>query len=180
MVNSMSCCAFTNKVNGKKCNKRGRYDCDGVWLCGTHRNVQHLEEDCPICLCSLKTSRRIKLSCGHTLHIDCLSKCVRRECPLCRSRITPANCCTIYKDSVIEPLTKGVFTLSEESQHRVFTGIYHLVNLTQKSEWLGHNMCVLCERFNKTSMTLDHIETILRLLDDTMYQAESTGGLQIL
>lgn len=181
----MSCCVFINKVNGQRCHKRGRYECDTFdgnqksWLCGTHKNVQQSEEDCPICFLVLKDSKRIKLSCGHLFHIKCLSKCVKRECPLCRKRISPADCCVIYKDTVIEPLIKLIFNLSEESQQRIVTGITHLTHLTHKSEWLGHNLCFMCERFNKTSVAEEDMQILLQLLDSTMQHVEVTGVIPV-
>lgn len=175
----MSGCEFVNKATGQRCNKRGRYDCDIVgktsWVCGIHKNVQSAEDECPICFIKLKDSKRIKLKCGHWFHISCLSKCVKRECPLCRERINPADCCVIYKETVVDPLTKRIFNLSEDSQQKIFSGILNLTNLMHKSEWLGQNLCFLCERFNKTNIKLEQLQTILQLLDSTMQYVEVTG-----
>lgn len=180
---SLSCCGFVNKVNGQRCRKRGRYECDvdgnQLVLCGTHRNVQHSVEDCPICFLVLRDSKRLKLSCGHVFHINCLSKCVKRECPLCRTRISPADCCVVYKDTIIDPLTRMIFNLSEESQQRIVTGITHLTHLTKKNEVMGHNLCVVCERFNKTNMSTEHMQTILQLLDFMVHHVEVTGVLPV-
>lgn len=44
---------------------------------------QEKPNDCPICFCSLKEEKNA-LECGHWTHLECIKKCIKPECPICR------------------------------------------------------------------------------------------------
>jgi hypothetical protein len=82
----------------------------------------------------------------------------------------------IYKDTVIEPLTKWIFTLSEESQQRLFSCISHLITLTLKHEWMGYSVCNLCERFTKTHINQEQMQIAFEIIDSMIKQMEAAVG----
>lgn len=165
-------CAFYTKGCGVPCSRKGKHEWDGMWLCGIHKNVVEKNDECSICLTVLGEAKTIKLSCTHRFHVECLSSCVKRECPLCRHRISPTDCCIIYKDKIIDPLTQWIFTLSEVSQQRIFNTISHITTSNQRSDWLGQNLCNMCERFSQTHITLEQIQTVMQIMESTLKYME--------
>lgn len=62
-------------------------------------------EDCCICMDAMEgknTYRR--LGCGHFVHVDCISKCLKMECPMCRavieSKFLPSWAVERIKDNI--------------------------------------------------------------------------------
>ncbi len=45
------------------------------------------ETDCPVCMEAIKDDEHPIYTCGHFVHQDCLSKCQKNQCPLCRIQI---------------------------------------------------------------------------------------------
>jgi hypothetical protein len=43
---------------------------------------KNIENNCPICLRGITIKN--KLECGHLVHLKCISKCYKCECPICR------------------------------------------------------------------------------------------------
>jgi hypothetical protein len=123
------------KNDGNQCKNIAKDEYDGQRLCGIHMNVKKKEEECAICYYKLKSKTKVlKLECGHMFHVTCLSKCIKRECPLCRDRISPNDCYNIYEDDIIKPIIKRIFKFTEGTQQCILNNINSLIDLYDKSE----------------------------------------------
>lgn len=70
------------KIDGTKCTKRTN---DETGYCHIHKD-KHIEEkpsECPICIEKFSRSDK-RLSCGHWIHLNCIRKSLKAECPICR------------------------------------------------------------------------------------------------
>lgn len=56
--------------------------------CSTHKKQYALEkpEECPVCLEEFKADEE-PWSCGHYVHRSCITKSMKAECPLCRTKL---------------------------------------------------------------------------------------------
>lgn len=77
------CLAKTKK--GFPCN----YKCNISGYCGIHYKINKYEkpEECAICFESLEKTKT-PLKCGHWIHINCIKKCEKLICPICRCVLT--------------------------------------------------------------------------------------------
>jgi hypothetical protein len=55
---------------------------------------QNCEEDCPVCLDSLKTQKSVETDCGHKYHVECINKAFETSirCPMCRREFQMYSC----------------------------------------------------------------------------------------
>lgn len=70
---------------GEPCKRK---TCNDNHLCNYHQGkpLQDKPDECPICLESLENMTK-PLECGHWIHIDCVAKSMKPECPVCRKVI---------------------------------------------------------------------------------------------
>jgi len=86
------------------------------------------KEDCAICLTEMNSNGgRIKLTCGHYFHKECLEKTQRPICPLCRAPITIKKCLDIFEDSRIECIVSETLSMPLDIQNHVIDS-FELVN----------------------------------------------------
>lgn len=155
------------KRNGQKCNRKAKYKGENYSsLCGTHCNVVQSHDECSICYEKLTIGTKLKLDCGHIFHIKCLQLCVKKECPLCRTKFSQDNCFELYKDIIIKPLVKCIFSFTETSQQRLFDTINLLIKINLKSEWLNTNIKNISERLSNTHLNEHQIQNILIKFED--------------
>lgn len=166
-------CEFQSK--NTVCHRKKKHELDGMALCGMHYNALMKQQECSICFSQLKAEKNIKLACGHFFHTHCLSKCCKRECPLCRKRMCPDDCYEVFQETIIKPLTKWVFTFQDSEQFTLFNTFNHLITLNQKSEWLCRNFSHICQRFHNTNLNFAQMEHVLRQLEDTMKLLETNS-----
>lgn len=74
-------CKGTNK-DGSPCQNKSQ------GYCHLHRyqmlNIEKPEE-CPVCVEEISITDR--LSCGHWVHMECVAKSMKAECPVCRHHV---------------------------------------------------------------------------------------------
>jgi len=61
-------------------------ECGHYGLCTKHSGACKTEkEDCAVCM---DGELKCPLSCGHWIHVDCVIKSGKKECPMCKSKLT--------------------------------------------------------------------------------------------
>ena len=112
------CSLLTYK--GQRCSFAASEYYDHQPCCKKHYQYLKSKEDCSICFhpmsMSKKTGLTTKLTCGHIFHTECLSKCTKHECPLCRTPFDAALACKIYDTTITQPLMKALFSTNSASQ----------------------------------------------------------------
>lgn len=112
------CSLLTYK--GQRCSFAASEYYDHQPCCKKHYKYLKSKEDCSVCFYPMSTSTKTglttKLTCGHIFHTDCLSKCIKSECPLCRTQFDPALASKIYDSTIVQPLMKALFTTDLQSQ----------------------------------------------------------------
>lgn len=122
------CCKMTSR--GKACPFMSKHEYDGEQLCGMHLKAVKATEDCSICLDPMSSHGRIKLTCGHYFHKECLSQCKVSKCPQCRGGISSDECLTIFRKSKIDPLMSRVYTeVKPEVQLRMFEVMHKVIDI---------------------------------------------------
>lgn len=122
------CCKMTSR--GKACPFLSKHEYDGEKLCGMHLKAVKATEDCSICLDPMSSHGRIKLTCGHYFHKECLSKCKLSKCPQCRGGISSDECLSIFRKSKIDPLMSRVYTeVKPDVQSRMFDVIHKVIDI---------------------------------------------------
>jgi hypothetical protein len=104
-----------NKNILKKCGEISTNNINDKKYCDEHCKSYKYEfpQECPICNEEMSYEEEIPLICGHWFHLNCLKKCIKMECPLCRR---------IFNDDEIKMI--------HELEILLFTEIKHLDNLT--------------------------------------------------
>lgn len=165
------------KKDGRVCTRFAKYNLEFFPVCGTHHNLIQKQDDCAVCLDTISSHKSIKLSCGHWFHINCLTRCMKRECPLCRKKICPEECCQVFDDNLIKPLVKEIFAHTDEQQSRLFNGISLLLAMEKKSEWMCRNTCYINNKIYNTSLTEPKLFVVLRIFDALLCHMECWGTL---
>ena len=105
---------------GQRCSFTASEYYDHQPCCKKHYKYLKSKEDCSVCFYPMSTSTKTglttKLTCGHIFHTDCLSKCIKSECPLCRTPFDPALASKIYDSTIVQPLMKALFSTNLQSQ----------------------------------------------------------------
>lgn len=74
-------------ASGRRCTRKS----NGREFCYQHaegnRFNQLKPDECPVCCESLE-NQRTRLECGHWIHIECIIRSAKEECPLCRCKLT--------------------------------------------------------------------------------------------
>lgn len=75
-----------NKYILKKCNDISVTSINNKHYCDDHKNIYKFEkpDDCVICSENIVYEEEVPLSCGHWFHLNCLKKCSKMQCPMCR------------------------------------------------------------------------------------------------
>ena len=75
-----------NKYTLKKCNDISVTTINNKHYCEKHKNIYKFEkpDDCAICSETILYDEEVPLSCGHWFHLNCLKKCSKMQCPMCR------------------------------------------------------------------------------------------------
>lgn len=101
-VDVVKCCHST--LTGGACHKAASIITNGKPLCKLHHNFDTRNGDCIICLDPMNnTSERTKLGCGHYFHTNCLSKCEKPECPVCRTKWDPRLIDSLFYGTRVQP-----------------------------------------------------------------------------
>jgi hypothetical protein len=166
-----------HKKNGGICTRYAKFDLECFPVCGTHHNKMKRQEDCAVCLDTLSSNSHVKLSCGHMFHINCLLGCTKRECPLCRAKISPEDCCKIFYKTITKPLVKDIFSQTDEHQSRLFNGISLLLATHNKSEWLCRNICFFIQQLYNTHLDENKLFIVLRIFDALLTHMETYNTL---
>lgn len=114
----MNICEGTT-LKGKKCSRKVS---NGLF-CGQHKvqckpEKQFVEEkpdDCPVC-CEIFTETDKHLECGHWVHLDCVRKSMRAECPICRKPVRHLDERTMCE--IEQRRTQTINELHEEEYER--------------------------------------------------------------
>jgi hypothetical protein len=107
---------------------------NGDDLCNIHLITVKSREPCAICFEDMSGANdRVKLSCGHFFHKECLAKCEVSECPMCRKALDPAECVKLYHTSKISPLMKDVFSFEPSKRKLLFDMIERVVDIVKYS-----------------------------------------------
>jgi len=165
------------RKNGKMCTRYAKYNLESFPVCGTHLNLLKKQEDCAVCLDVLSASKNIKLSCGHWFHVNCLLGCMKRECPLCRTKMTPDDCCAVFDEKLVKPLVKEIFAKTDEQQPMLFDGISTLLAIHNKSEWLCKNTRYIHHKLYNTSLDETKLFIVLRIFDALLTHMEDFNTL---
>jgi len=160
------------RKNGKACTRHARHNLDCFPVCGTHLNILKKQEDCAVCLDVLSGSKSVKLGCGHLFHVDCLLGCMKRECPLCRTKMNPDDCCAVFDEKLVKPLVKEIFAKTDEQQVLLFEGISTLLAIHNKSEWLCKNTRYIHQKLYNTSLDEAKLFIVLRVFDALLTHME--------
>jgi hypothetical protein len=83
--------------------------------------------ECPICYESLE-NEKTPLNCGHWIHINCVKKHFRPECPLCRSPVNFQVYGTTPPTDISDPPTGFKYDEVEEEESEDEMGDYLLQN----------------------------------------------------
>lgn len=83
-----------------------------------------MSEECPICYEKMENEKT--QICGHIVHLDCLKKQFKPECPLCRTKL----------DIVVQGTLNGV----SYTENDTYLESYHEEKLDQYNEWLSENI----------------------------------------
>jgi hypothetical protein len=96
-----------------QCSEQAFFSYNAKNLCLFHLYLAKKKDDCCICLDSMDDVNKevIVLSCGHMLHLDCLSKVTDPYCPMCRRQMNAFESTKVFYPTVIEPLMLEVFAL---------------------------------------------------------------------
>jgi len=88
----------------------------------TNKCLMHLydsrkEDDCSICLAAMNGYSQdvYMLSCGHMFHLDCLGKCKKPLCPICRQQMNAYEAMYVFSHSVIDKLMVRIYSMSAKS-----------------------------------------------------------------
>ena len=86
-------------------------------MCIFHLYSSRCEDDCSICLAGMNTCQEdvFMLSCGHMFHNDCIAKCKKPLCPICRKQLLAPEAAYLFSHTVIEPLVIKLYGLSAKS-----------------------------------------------------------------
>lgn len=161
-----------HKKDGNICTRYAKFNLESFPVCGTHHNLTKQQDDCAICLDTLNSKKSIKLSCGHWFHIDCLTNCVRRECPLCRKKLSVEDCCTVFDTKLIKPLVKEIFSQTDEQQSRIVDGISLLLATEKKSQWLSRNTHYINHKLYNTPLSEQKLFIVLSIFDALLTHME--------
>jgi hypothetical protein len=167
---TMSCC-FITKSRGERCKFSGKhqYGTDGKMYCKRHYTFLTSREECCICLNEMtETKKRFRLACGHYFHIDCLSQCGKAECPLCRSAFLPEEACEIFRETIIMPIARDLFSVSGQSQAYTIHSMRTINSVVQRGEWFASTMYQVVTGFQKnmddTQLLYDAVNNFLMTL----------------
>ena len=61
------------------------------WMCGSKgikKEVEEVDDECPICFGTLLKTLRVVTPCGHIFHATCFNKLTHDVCPMCRKIFT--------------------------------------------------------------------------------------------
>ncbi len=85
----------------------------GKKLCIFHLYNARKDDECAICLgemCGEKENLFV-LACGHMFHSDCLGKCVKPQCPMCRTQLLPEEAVTVFYPRVLQKIGIRLYSL---------------------------------------------------------------------
>lgn len=164
MNNLALCSHFTKK--GEPCSNRAYHMYDAKHYCGVHLRYIKANEECSVCLCEMaKPTEKVKLGCGHYFHRQCLSSCVKSECPLCRKAFCPQECLDIYKRNIINPLMTNIFSLNTNDQSTIFDSVKRLVSIVGKNgSWYLQAVYYIIQIFESVSVSNTHTENICQAI----------------
>jgi len=89
-MSSVQCSAITRR--GERCKNRVK---NNRGLCRVHTKIEIPKPkkvsitkpaECPVCFLSLEEEKE-PLACGHWVHLECVKKHFRPECPVCRQKL---------------------------------------------------------------------------------------------
>jgi len=109
-------CTYKN-INGHQCPNYVKHIYNNMEVCNVHLNTLKANEECTICLLPMSNPlERIKLSCGHYFHDECLGKCVKTECPVCRCELESGERRRVFLPVIAQQL-EPVFKMSGSRQY---------------------------------------------------------------
>lgn len=86
-------------------------------LCLFHLYNARKEDDCAICLGEMcgDTYDVFILACGHMFHKDCLGKCAKPQCPMCRTQFLPEEAVIVFYSKVLHNIGIRLYGLPLKS-----------------------------------------------------------------
>ena len=104
-------------VKGHMCPNYVKHTYNGQMVCNVHLNTLKANEECTICISPMTNPQeRIKLTCGHYFHEECLSNCIKTECPICRREMQSMERQRVYIPKMAKAFAP-VFAQSGSRQH---------------------------------------------------------------
>lgn len=167
------CSLLTYK--GQRCSFTASEYYDHQPCCKKHYQYLKSKEDCTICFYPMSLSKKsgltTKLTCGHIFHTDCLSKCTKHECPLCRTQFDPELACKIYDTTIVQPLMKALFSMSSGGGGSQFSAIECLKIILSNESDVGTLHRILynsltCAGGSRFSQMLQLFDTISQKVKD--------------
>jgi len=115
MSNRKKCSGITR--SGESCKNNCQDNSDH---CRHHHNsskITQFNEECPVCLSNIGEMHL--MSCMHRIHLDCASRLISLECPLCRSGVN--NFPESIREKIITEKQKYQNELEEEDRRNLET-----------------------------------------------------------
>lgn len=101
--------------------------------------------DCCICIEPLLLANRecVKLSCGHSFHIDCISGLTKLACPLCRKTITLEE----TSEEVIKSILANEMILQKEREEEDLRELRNYISEMEESVNFDQLECEFAIRY---------------------------------
>jgi hypothetical protein len=178
-------CKCSHKTaTGNPCNNYVRHTYDGKDVCDVHLAFMKAREDCCCCLEPMdKPWERVKLdSCGHTVHITCLGKCVKPQCPLCSTPFTPKEAVKFYNPTRIAPFFEKVYAMPQEKVEfafYMFEKISKYINKTNIYDLDVFDVHMDTFMTKTNGMSTDKVDFIVNATDRIMSSAHNITSAEL-
>lgn len=178
-------CKCSHKTaTGNPCNNYVRHTYEGKDVCDVHLAFMKAREDCCCCMEPMdKSWERVKLDgCGHTVHITCLGKCVKPQCPLCNTPFTPREAVKFYNTTRIAPFFEKVYAMPQEKVEFAFYMFEKITKYTSENNIYDLDVFdVHMDTFmNKTKgLSTDKVDFIVNVTDRIMSSAHNITSAEL-
>ena len=100
-------------------------------------------DNCSICLCTNGKIYR-ELECGHRFHHKCLSQCLTKQCPLCRSPyeniVTRASILSLSDKLLLKKFVSEMIPILNE---------FYVIKYNEEPQYINKRLIIINKVFNK-------------------------------